>query len=106
MSFPLPFTCVHLAYVPDVVDAYGNPVPKWSDGVEVACIWWVEGEPSRTMLVVDSSLPVDYRDHFDVGGRRYEIADRPTNFEHGPFGFFPNRVSVELVMLDWTNSDA
>ena len=111
--FPLPFTCQHEAYTPGVEDDHGNTVPGWLDPVPVACVWWspntdtASSEPASAptggdrvmldlVLVVDSAVSVDHRDRFNVDGRRFEVIGLPKDFNHGPFGFSPDRLVVEL----------
>lgn len=107
--FPLPFTCQHEAYTPGVEDDHGNTVPGWLPQVEVACFWW---DPSSTepdlpptggdrvvadrVLVVDSVVTVDHRDRFTIEGRKFEVSGLPKDYNHGPFGFSPDRLVIEL----------
>lgn len=114
--FPLPFTCQHEGYTgdPDVTDDDGNTVPDWADPVSVPCFRWpgASTEPGYQYrasgsagsdqvsvdltLVVDSSVVVDHRDRFTVDGHDFEVVGLPKDFDHGPFGFSPNRRVVEL----------
>lgn len=102
-AVPLPFTCQREAYLPDGVDAYNNPQPRWDDPVDTPCVWWTT--ETDTFVIVDSVVPVDYRDRFIVDGRHYEITPdtMPADYNHGPFGFSPNRTVVKLRMLDWSH---
>lgn len=106
---PLPFTCLHGAYVAGIVDSHGNTIPGWSDPVPVDCFWWspssVEPLAAPTgsdqvsvdiTLVVDSSLSVDHRDRFTVNGHDFEVVGLPKDYDHGPWGFSPNRRVIEL----------
>lgn len=106
---PLPFTCLHGAYAAGAVDDHGNAIPDWSEAVSVACFWWSPtsaeplGPPTGSdqvsvdiTLVVDSALAVDQRDRFTVGGHDFEVIGLPKDFDHGPFGFSPNRRVIEL----------
>mgnify|MGYP006278550203 CR=1 FL=1 len=109
---PLPFTCLHSPYVPGGEDAHGNTIPEWLDPVEVACIWWPvnSSEPpgpptgservvAELSLVVDVSVGVDHRDRFTVEGQLFEATRQPKEYDHGPWGFTPNRQIVELRMV-------
>ena len=105
----LPFTCQHEAYQSDSQDAHGNAVPEWASPVAVACFWWApsSSEPlsaptggdrvaADVVLVVDSVLAVDHRDVFTVNSLRCEVIGLPKDYDHGPFGFTPNRRVIEL----------
>lgn len=107
--FPLPFTCQHEAYTAGVEDLHGNTTPGWSTPVSVACVWWSpsSAEPQSpptggdrvaadVVLVVDSTLQVDHRDRFSVDGKRFEVVGLPKDYDHGPFGYSPNRRIIEL----------
>lgn len=111
--FPLPFTCQHEAYTPGVEDDHGNTVPGWLDPVAVSCVWWspqtqdASTEPASPptggdrvtwdlVLVLDSAVAVDHRDQFTVEGKKFEVIGLPKDFNHGPFGFSPDRLVVEL----------
>lgn len=110
--FPLPFTCQHERYVKGIKDADGNEIPDWAIPVVVQCVWWPEdsqrqfGDESVSNeqasidlnLVVDSSVVVDQRDRFTVDGRPFEVVGLPQDYDHGPFGFRPNR---KLLKLRW-----
>lgn len=108
----LPFTCLHGAYVDGAVDDHGNTIPDWADPVAVACFWWSpsSAEPLAAptgsdqvsvdiTLVVDSALQVDHRDRFTVDGHDFEVIGLPKDFDHGPFGFAPNRRVIELKWM-------
>ncbi|SKF90789.1 hypothetical protein [Mycobacteroides abscessus] len=108
-SFPLPFKCEHLAYVPGAENSHGNPEGDWAEPVERDCFWW---DPSSLemptpptggtrvvadrYLVVDSSGPVDHRDKFKVNGHEFTVIGLPQDYNHGPFGFSPDRLVIEL----------
>lgn len=109
--FPLPFTALHGVYTADemVKDDHGDTVTGWADAVPVPCFWWsgASMEPLGTptgseqvsvdlTLVVDSALEVDHRDRFTVDGHVFEVVGLPKDFDHGPFGFSPNRRVIEL----------
>ncbi|KAB7755203.1 hypothetical protein [Mycolicibacterium mucogenicum] len=118
--FPLPFTCQHEAYKPGAVNGHGNATPDWDDPVPVACSWWdpTSTEPAQgptggdiviadRVLVVDAAVSVDQRDRFtfatnkvDGNGNpvsvRFEVSGLPHDFNHGPFGYAPRRLVVEL----------
>lgn len=113
MLFPLPFKCLREAYTPGVEDDHGNITPGWLDPVAVECIWYspntadASTEPATPptggervtvdlVLVVDSSVPVDHRDRFTIEGRRFDVVGLPKDFNHGPFGFSPDRHVIEL----------
>jgi hypothetical protein len=111
---PLPFTCQHEHYQAGDEDDHGNTVPDWADAVPVPCVWWsgASTEPGYQFrasgnatsdqasvdltLVVDSGLSVDHRDRFTIDGRVFEVVGLPKDFDHGPFGFAPNRRPIEL----------
>lgn len=106
---PLPFTVQHEVYTPGPKDANGNPKPGWASAVARACFWW---DPASTeplqgptggstaiadrVLVLDAAVAVDHRDRFVWGSQRYEVNGLPKDYNHGPFGYTPNRVVVEL----------
>ena len=115
--FPLPFTCQHHVYTPGVEDDHGNTVPGWLDPVAVACVWWAPSsqEPALgptggdrvvadVVLVVDSAVSVSHLDHFmisevlDTSGNpaRLEVIGLPKDYNHGPWGFSPDRLVIEL----------
>lgn len=119
--FPLPFTCQHQAYTPGVEDDHGNTVPGWLDPVTVACVWWspntetASTEPASgptggdrvvadVVLVVDSAVTVGHRDRFTIADLLdsegspvpLEVIGLPKDFNHGPFGFSPDRLVIEL----------
>ena len=109
---PLPFTCLHVAYEAGEEDGHGNTLPGWAEPVDVACFWWSleSSEPpgpptgsdrvvAEVALVVDSALPVDHRDRFTVQGQLFEVTGLPKVWDHGPFGFAPNRQIIELRMV-------
>lgn len=109
---PLPFTSLHLAYTPGEVDGHGNTLPGWAEEVSVASIWWPlntsepAGPPTGSdrvvaelALVVDIGVVVDHRDRFIVQGQVFEVTGLPKEYDHGPFGFTPNRQVVELRMV-------
>lgn len=117
MLFPLPFTCLHEAYTPGVEDEHGNTTPGWLDPVSVACVWWAPSsqEPALgptggdrvvadVVLVVDSAVSVSHLDHFmisevlDTSGNpaRLEVIGLPKDYNHGPWGFSPDRLVIEL----------
>lgn len=107
---PLPFACLHSSYLSDAEDDHGNAIPKWSDPpASVPCFWWSPssaeplGNPTGSdqvsvdvMLVVDSTVQVDHRDRFTVDGHDFEVIGLPKDYDHGPFGFAPNRRVLEL----------
>lgn len=107
---PLPFTCLHGRWTAGAEDAHGNTVPSWADGVATPCFWWhgtASGEPLgsptgsdqvtvNVTLVLDSAVVVDHRDRFTVDGHDFEVVGLPKDYDHGPFGFSPNRRVVEL----------
>ncbi len=109
MTTPLPFTCSHEHYQAGVEDDWGNTEPEWAAPVTVPCFWWLpeSTEPAvpdsggvRTavdvVLVVDSELVVDPKDYFTIDGRRFEVIGLPKDYDHGPFGYQPNRKPIEL----------
>lgn len=106
---PLPFTCLHEAYDRGQEDGHGNIREGWLESVTVPCIWWSvsSAEPAAPptgservvvdlSLVVNSALVVDHRDRFTIQGRRYEVTGVPAEWDHGPFGFSPNRQVISL----------
>lgn len=118
---PLPLTALHGVYTAGVTDGHGNTVPGWSDSVPVPCFWWsgtssgrggsgASGEPLGSptgsdqvavniTLVIDSDVAVDHRDRFTVDGHDFEVVGLPKDYDHGPFGFSPNRRVVELSWI-------
>lgn len=106
---PLPFTVQHQAYRAGVKDANGNPKPDWAPPVARACFWWDpdSAEPLQgptggatvvvdRVLVLDVAVVVDHRDRFFWGDQRYDAIGLPKDFNHGPFGYAPNRLVVQL----------
>lgn len=106
---PLPFTCQRHAYTDGVEDDHGNTVPGWVDPVAVACFWWSaastepRSEPTGgdlvtvdLALVVDIAQAVDHRDQWTVDGRKFNVVGLPKDWDHGPFGYQPNRQILEL----------
>lgn len=111
MAFvPLPHTCQHHAFIPGgVADDHGNAEPGWADPVPRRCFWQAGSstEPRSTptggdlvtvdlTLVLDVSTPVDHRDRFTVAGRQFEVVGLPYDADHGPFGFKPGVLVLEL----------
>jgi len=108
-DFPLPFKCDQLAYIPGDENSHGNPDEQWAAPVERDCFWW---DPSSTeipmsptagsravadrYLVVAASVTVDHRDKFTVNGHEFTVSGLPEDFNHGPFGFDPDRLVIEL----------
>lgn len=108
----LPFTCQRIPYQAGVTDDHGNTIPGSGNPVDVACFWWIpeSSEPTSdptggdrvaadVMLVVASSETVDHRDMFMVDGKRCEVIGLPKDYNHGPFGWSPDRLVIELK---WT----
>ena len=48
------------------------------------------------VLVLDSAVTVDHRDKFTVEGKKFEVVGLPKDFNHGPWGFSPDRLVIEL----------
>lgn len=122
--FPLPFTCKHEVYRPGEEDVHGNDVPTWLPAVSRACAWWAPSasEPAQSptggdrviadvVLVLDSAVAVDHRDRFTIAGltapvdhdgqivlepKVFTVVGLPKDYNHGPFGFSPDRLVVEL----------
>lgn len=107
--FALPFICSHEHYQAGATDDHGNTVPEWAAPVVRACLWWPGASDEQAAgpagsdqasadlsLAVDVDVAVDHRDRFTVAGRRYEVIGLPKEWNHGPFGFTPNRQVVEL----------
>lgn len=106
---PLPFTCQHEVYTPGPKDGNGNPKPGWVPAVARDCFWW---DPDSTeplqrptggntviadrVLVLDAAVTVDHRDRFTVGAKKFVVDGLPKDFNHGPFGYAPNRLIVQL----------
>lgn len=112
-AFPLPFTCTHEVYTSVAEDSYGNPIVVWAPPVEVPCFWWpldtadvaTAPAPNNSVtadvaLVIDAGVAVDHRDKFTVDGTRYDVSGLPKDYDHGPWGFTPNRRVVELTLVD------
>lgn len=105
---PLPFTCLHGAYLAGAKDSHGNDIAGWADPVPQPCFWWSNSsaEPVGSdqvsvdlSLVVDSALAVDHRDRFTIDGHDYEVVGLPKDYDHGPFGFSPRRRVIELKWI-------
>jgi len=108
-GFPLPFECSHEHYQAGAQDDHGNTVPTWATPAVRECFWW-SGESTEASavpsgsdqarvdctVVLDVSVPVDHRDRFTVDDRKFEVVGLPKEWDHGPFGFAPNRQVVEL----------
>ncbi|SHX09657.1 hypothetical protein [Mycobacteroides abscessus] len=108
-SFPLPFKCEQHAYIPGADNSHGNPDVQWAEPVERDCFWW---EPDSTetptpptagtraladrYLAVDAAVAVDHRDKFTVNGQEFTVTGLAQDFNHGPFGFSPDRLVIEL----------
>lgn len=106
---PLPFSCQHEVYTPGPKDANGNAKPGWAPAVLRKCFWWDPDstEPLQSptgggnviadrVLVLDASVTVDHRDRFTVNGKRFEVSGMPKDYNHGPYGYIPNRLIVGL----------
>lgn len=114
---PLPFTCLHHVYTDSAgEDDYGNDKPGWLPPVVLACFWWSPtstestGAPTGgtapsvdTVLVIDSAVSVDHRDKFTVDGVVFEVIGLPRDFNHGPYGYRPNRHVIELKWMGNAN---
>jgi hypothetical protein len=111
VTAPLPFTCGHEIHTPGAVDDHGDSVPVWAAAVERDCFWWMPttAEPASpptggdrvtadVVLVLDSAVPVDHRDRFTVDGKTFEVIGLAADYDHGPYGFAPNR---RVVNLKW-----
>lgn len=107
--FPLPWSCQRLAWSGGAEDDHGNAVPSWASPVTVECMWWSPTsyepllEPTGgdrvivdLVLVVAASQVVDHRDRFIVGGKTFEVVGLPKDYNHGPFGFAPGRIVIDL----------
>jgi len=107
---PLPFTCSHRRYIEGDANSHGNPIESWANGIPRQCFWW---DPTSAemptpptagtrvtadrFLVLDASVSVDYRDKFTFdGGHEFQVQGLPKDYNHGPFGFKPNRLIIEL----------
>jgi len=110
--FPLPWPCLHEAYLPGEEDGHGNTTPGWAEAVELRSFWWPlnseepAGPPTGServvaerALVIDVSVRVDHRDRFIFDGQRFEVTGIPQNYDYGSFGFTPKRQVVELRMV-------
>ncbi len=111
--FPLPWSCQRLAWSAGPEDDYGNVTPTWLAPVSVPCVWWspetqsASSEPELAptggdralvdlVLVVAAGQPVDHRDRFIVDGHQFEVFGLPKDYNHGPFGFSPDRIVIDL----------
>lgn len=107
--FALPFTCSHEHYSAGAEDDHGNMTPTWADAADRACFWWPVSSTEQAagpsgsdqarvdrVLVLDAAVEVDHRDRFIVAGRRFEVIGLPADYNHGPFGYEPDRQVVEL----------
>ncbi|WP_423487896.1 hypothetical protein [Mycobacteroides sp. PCS013] len=107
--FPLPFTCLQERYTAGDENAHGNATPGWAEPVPRSCVWWspASHDPAQPptggerviadlVLVVDVAGPVDHRDKFTIEGRRFEVIGIPEDYNHGPWGFSPDRLVVAL----------
>lgn len=98
-----------MAYVAGAENDHGDDTPDWDAPIAVDCFWWdpssVEPLQGPTggdtvivdrVMVVDASVSVDQRDRFDFAGAVFQVSGLPKDFNHGPFGFSPDRIVVEL----------
>ena len=119
-DIPLPFSCGHAAYRAGATNGHGNAKPDWADPVPVDCFWWDPSsiEPLQgptggdtaiadRVLVVDSAVAIDQRDRFVFtgakfavdalpDGERFNVDALPADYNHGPFGYSPNRLVINL----------
>lgn len=106
---PLPFTCHHEVYTAGAKDGNGNPKPGWAPPVPRECFWWdpdstepVQGPTggqnviADRVLVIDAAVAVDHRDRFAMGTTKFTVDGLPKDYNHGPFGYNPNRIIVAL----------
>lgn len=108
MSFPLPHTVQHLAYAGTARNSRGNTVDVWASPVDVAAFWHTgpTHEPQiaghervrvDAKVYVASSVTVSSKDKFVLPGRgEFEVEGEPEDYDHGPFGFTPGVVVVNL----------
>ena len=106
MSIPLPWEAQILRWQSDALDAFGNPVEGFGPPVAFDCFWWSpsSSEPSLQghdrvvadlVVVAAADFVCGHRDRIIVGGREYDVAGEPKDYNHGPFGFSPDRVVIE-----------
>lgn len=108
MSIPLPWEAGHRKWVAGAVDPEWGTVTEGhhADPVSVDCFWWTPSsdEPAQQghsrvvadlVLVVDSTIQVDSTDLFEIGGKAWEVIGEVKDYNHGPFGFSPDRLVIE-----------
>ena len=113
MSFPLPFTASHLAHSAGATDDFGNAADSWAAGVDVACFWWSPevaepALPGHSRIVVDLVIVLDSadaatvksRDRFVIDSLTFEVDGQAQDFDHGPFGWAPNRRPISLKRVE------
>lgn len=109
VAFALPHIVQHLAYAGQERNERGNLIDVWADPVGVPSFWHTgpTHEPQiaghervrvDAKVYVSASLPVGPRDKFILPGvdGDFEVEGEPENYEHGPFGFTPGVVVVNL----------
>lgn len=52
------------------------------------------------VVVVDRTVSVGPLDRMVVDGREYEVDGEAADYNHGPFGFSPNRLVVECKRIE------
>ena len=108
---PLPWSAKISRFKAGSTDAFGNPVESWESPVEFACFWWTpsSSEPAMAghdrvvadlVVVVAAGFSCGPRDRITVDGRDYGVDGEPRDYNHGPFGFSPDRLVIECRRVD------
>lgn len=118
--FPTPHSITQRTPSPSAdVDAYGNPIPGWTETVRPVCGWWVPGPGDEPEGVVDArvvadvavvcpTFPTTPQDEYLIADPALSGADGlprplrmeglPQVYDNGPFGFQPGmRLNLRLV---------
>lgn len=110
---PLPFAVQLERYTDGVTDSHGNPTDSWGSPETVSAAFWVVSsqEPAvaghdrvivdAAMFVASTVMPAP-RDRVTITqlGGRFEVIGYAENYDHGPFGFKPGRVQVNLKRVE------
>lgn len=97
-------------FVADIDDDYGNatatygpPVPRyvygWAPAGSVEVQSYRHDVKADLSVYAPADFVIDPRDRMVVGGKTYEVAGEPDDFNHGPFGWAPG-VVVNLTRAE------
>lgn len=110
---PLPFMVQLERYILGATDSHGNPTDSWGAPESVSAAFWVVGsqEPAvagHDRVLIDAAMfihsaeDIAPRDRVTITqlGGRFEVIGYAENYDHGPFGFKPGRVQVNLKRVE------